>query len=311
MAHSIRIVGYVGAVALTVSVLQLPALAAGGGSGGSGAMPSESAPQYDPAVEYRNGIAALQEQRWKDAERAFGRVLAAAPRDANTNLLMGLARIGKGDLKGARAPLERAVKSDPELVAAHIKLGVVQAKLGDAAKAQVQLDWLTARSATCAGTCSEAAAIEQGLTELKAAIAAGAQARLERPDLRAFASAGDGDQAYLAAVSLLNDHRYEAAIAGLREAQSRFGPHPDVLTYLGFANRKLGRYDLAEGYYKVALRIAPNHLGALEYYGELMLERGDLAGARKMQARLDSICTFGCAQSDELRRWIERGSSRG
>ena len=30
------------------------------------------------------------------------------------------------------------------------------------------------------------------------------------------------------------------------------GPHPDVLTYLGFANRKLKHYDAAEAYYREA-----------------------------------------------------------
>ena len=32
-----------------------------------------------------------------------------------------------------------------------------------------------------------------------------------------------------------------------------FGAHPDILTYLGFANRKLGRFDVAEDYYRQAL----------------------------------------------------------
>jgi len=78
-----------------------------------------------------------------------------------------------------------------------------------------------------------------------------------------------------------------------------------VLTYLGFSNRKLGRYDVAENYYRQALAAAPNHKGATEYYGELLVERGDLAGAERMLARLDSLCTFGCAEAEELRRWVE------
>ena len=313
MAHAFRIASLVGAAALAIAIPSLPLWAAGGGGGGGGggSMPSDSAPQYDPAVEYRNGIAAMQEQRWKDAERAFGRVLDVAPKDANTNLLMALAKLGRGDAKGARGFLEKAVKYDPDLLAAHGKLGAVYAKLGDPAKAQAQLDWLQARDAACAGTCSEAAQIQEGLAEVKAAMAAGKQARIEAPDLRAFASATSGDHAYIAAVSLINEHRYEPAITALKAAQMAFGPHPDVLTYLGFANRKLGRYDLAERYYKDALAIAPNHLGALEYYGEMKLERGDVAGAERMLARLDAICTFGCAQADELRGWILRGPGQG
>ena len=60
---------------------------------------------------------------------------------------------------------------------------------------------------------------------------------------------------------------------------------------------------------RAALAVAPEHKGATEYYGELMVERGNIAGARAMLARLDSLCTFGCAEADELRRWIEAGRS--
>ncbi len=124
-----------------------------------------------------------------------------------------------------------------------------------------------------------------------------------------FASAGKGDALYLDAVGLINEHRYEDAIAALTAAQASFGPHPDILTYLGFANRKLKRSDAAEAYYLAALAVAPNHRGATEYYGELMVERGDLAGARLKLALLDAQCQFGCAEAEELRRWIAAGHS--
>jgi tetratricopeptide (TPR) repeat protein len=311
MANRIRIAALTGAALLAVSNPQIAAWAAGGGGGGGGAMPSDSAPQYDAAAEYRNGIAALEQERWKDAERAFARVLAAAPRDANTNYLMALSKLGRNDFKGGRGFLEKAIKYDPNLLAAHVKLGLTQARLGDPAKAQTELDWLNARASACASTCADAAKITQGIAEVTAAMAAGKQAGLAPPDLRAYAPVAPGDQAYLAAVALLNEHRYAEAIAELEQAQLRFGPHPDVLTYLGFANRKLKRFDRAEDYYRAALAVAPTHLGAIEYYGEMMLERGDRTGAQAMLARLDALCTFGCAQSDELRRWIDQGSSQG
>jgi Flp pilus assembly protein TadD len=120
-----------------------------------------------------------------------------------------------------------------------------------------------------------------------------------------FASVKDGDSAYLQAVSLINEHRYQEAIDQLQRARTSFGAHPDVLTYLGFANRKLGRYDLAEDYYHQALAAAPNHKGATEYYGELLVERGNMAGAKSMLAKLDGLCTFGCAEAEELRRWVD------
>jgi tetratricopeptide (TPR) repeat protein len=124
-----------------------------------------------------------------------------------------------------------------------------------------------------------------------------------------FANAAQGDGQYLAAVALINEARYEDAIATLKAAQQSFGPHPDILTYLGFANRKLKRFDVAEGYYKAALAAAPDHRGATEYFGELMVERGDLSGARRMLAKLDAQCRFGCAEAEELRAWIAAGRS--
>ena len=59
----------------------------------------------------------------------------------------------------------------------------------------------------------------------------------------------------------------------------------------------------------ISCRPAPiaNHIGATEYYGELKVARGDVAGARLMLARLDKICAFGCADAEELRRWIDAG----
>ena len=83
--------------------LAAPAFASGGGGGGGGgSMPSESAPSYDPAEEYRKGVAALQANDFKTAKTAFDRVIAVAPRDANTQYLAGMSRTGLGDWKGAR-----------------------------------------------------------------------------------------------------------------------------------------------------------------------------------------------------------------
>ena len=116
-----------------------------------------------------------------------------------------------------------------------------------------------------------------------------------------------GDLVYGEAVGLINEHRYDAALAALRKAGLAFGPHPDVLTYLGFTYRKLGDRTRAQAFYRQALEIAPDHRGVLEYFGELKVERGDLAGARANLARLDQVCRFGCYEAEELRRWIALG----
>jgi tetratricopeptide (TPR) repeat protein len=282
-----------------------------GGRTGSGpaAAPSMSAPQFDAAAEYRKGVDALTSGDFGKAKKAFGRLLGVAPRDANTNYLAGLADVGLNDLKGARKHFERAVKSDGKMVAAHQQLGITYARLGDAPKAEAELASLKQMGDQCAQKCPQAADISGAIAAVTAAMSAGPQARLEtRPGLL-FASEAAGDRAYLDAVGLINEGRYEAAIASLQAARATFGPHPDVLTYLGFANRKLGRFEIAEGYYRQALAADPNHKGATEYFGELMVERGDIDGARTMLARLDSLCDFGCAEADDLQRWIDKGFS--
>jgi tetratricopeptide (TPR) repeat protein len=278
----------------------------GGGGGGSMA-PSASGQQYDAAAEYRKGMEALQGEHYADAKQAFEHVLTVAPEDANTNFLAGLASAGLNDLKSARKYYERSVRADHEMVQAHQELGITYAKTGEKAKAQAELDRLNQMQQKCASTCAKAADIGKAIQALTAAMAAAPQARLETQPSMLFASAGGGDRAYLDAVGLINDHRYEAAIVSLERAKAAFGPHPDILTYLGFANRKLGRYDLAAHYYRAALAAAPGHRAATEYYGELMVERGDKAGAQKMLASLETTCTFGCAEADELRRWIDAG----
>jgi tetratricopeptide (TPR) repeat protein len=266
--------------------------------------PSMSARSYDPTAEYKKGLEALQAQNYKDADRAFGRVLQSLPRDPNTNYMAGLARAGLGELKDASRFFEKAVKYDENLIPARQELGVTWAKLEKQDKAKAVLDDLKQRAAACADACPQAADLKAAIPAVEAAL--GGPPTSQLPTANDFLAASDdrGDQAYLQAVSLINEKRYDAAIVALNDSARTFGPHPDILTYLGYVNRKLGRYHVAEDYYRQALAAAPDHLGATEYYGELMVERGDLAGARKMLAKLENTCRFGCAQADELRRWI-------
>ena len=281
-----------------------PVFAAGGGGGGGGGSPSSSAPAYNPAMDYQKGTAAYRAGDYKTAALHFKKVVGALPKDAAAQYLLGASYMGMGDFKKAEKPLGLAVKYDGKMIEARRDLGVVQAKLGQAAKAGEQLSELKARQVTCtAAKCADAAKLADAVAKVEAAISGGKQAAVSMPNIQ-LADAKAADETYVTAVSLINEKRYEEAITYLNDARWAAGPHPDILTYLGFANRKLQRYDVAAGYYQSALQIAPKHRGALEYYGELKLERGDVAGAKSNLARLDAICGFGCNEADELRRWI-------
>lgn len=302
-------------IAAAVAVLSGgSALASGGGGGGGGDLPSSTAPSYDPVAEYQKGVDALKAEDWKLAERSFSHVTQVAPKAPEGWSMLGLSRYRQGDFKGARKAYEKAVKLAPNDVSNIALLGVTQAKSGDTAKAQATLADLKARQTACAETCSDAATLKAAVASVDQALnpppPGTPSALLTLPPLRAFKPI-DGDKFYLAAVGLINEGRYEAALAELDQASLALGPHPDILTYQGYSWRKLGRYDKAEGYYRQALAIEPDHRGASEYYGELKVERGDMAGARTMLAKLEKQCVYGCAEVDTLLRWIAAGGEPG
>jgi len=266
--------------------------------------PSISAPEFDAAAEYRAGIEALKASKFAEAKKAFANVLTVASTDANVNFLAGLADAGLNDFKAAAKHYERATKANAKMVEAHQELAVAYLKLGQRDKAAAELAKLQKLEADCGGTCEDASKLKDAITAVQAALAAPPQARLETQPPLLFQSADAADHSYLEAVSLINEHRYQDAVASLEKARAAFGAHPDILTYLGFANRKLHRYDVAETYYQAALTAEPKHKQATEYYGELMVERGNMAGAKALLAKLDAMCTFGCFEADELRQWI-------
>ncbi|HEY8572942.1 tetratricopeptide repeat protein [Phenylobacterium sp.] len=303
--RTLKVVLLASAIAIGAGSL---AVAAGGGSSGGGAMPSASGPQYDPAAEYAKAVAALKAKDYKNAARAAAHVTEVVPKSVDGWRILGAAKAGTEDWKGARKAYERAVKLEPGDIVSHAGLGLALARMKDA-KAQAELDWLRARAQACGDACPEAAALKSLTGQVESALAGqatvGPGAALDGSLL--FAGPAAGDAAYVKAVSLINEKRYDEALAALRDAETVFGPHPDVITYQGYTWRKKGEFDRAEAYYRQALAIAPDHRGATEYYGELKVERGDLPGAKLLLARLDAICSFGCAEAEELRRWVDLG----
>ena len=102
----------------------------------------------------------------------------------------------------------------------------------------------------------------------------------------------------------LKSANYEAAIKVLQTAND--SASADWNNLIGYAMRLKNPPDLmaSETFYKAALKIDPAHKGALEYYGELLLMRNDLAGAEQMLARLDKICFFSCEEFRDLKQAI-------
>jgi Flp pilus assembly protein TadD len=82
---------------------------------------------------------------------------------------------------------------------------------------------------------------------------------------------------------------------------------------MGFALRKQAAPDLdgAQRHYDTALRLNPQHRGALEYSGELALMKGDLPTAEARLAALGQACPRGCEELDDLKKTVARYKSTG
>jgi tetratricopeptide (TPR) repeat protein len=85
-------------------------------------------------------------------------------------------------------------------------------------------------------------------------------------------------QLFQAARELAYAGQYENAIKVLRVAKNQNDPR--ILNYMGFANRKAGRIDLAMTYYKKALAIDGNYLLARSYMGQGLVAQGKIEEAR-------------------------------
>ena len=108
------------------------------------------------------------------------------------------------------------------------------------------------------------------------------------------------------AVALVEAENWPGAIAELRRlVQGAEARDADVWNMLGFAYRKSGDLDRAGPAYDRALSLDPDHLGALEYQGELFLMRGDGAAARANLDRLKALCPAGCEELAELEEAIQ------
>jgi tetratricopeptide (TPR) repeat protein len=99
---------------------------------------------------------------------------------------------------------------------------------------------------------------------------------------------------------------YEKAIELLTEVDHK--KSADWHNLMGYSLRKKESPNLneAEKYYITALNLDTTHRGALEYYGELLLLKNDLAGAEKLLARLDKACMFGCEEFQDLKKSIQQ-----
>ena len=103
---------------------------------------------------------------------------------------------------------------------------------------------------------------------------------------------------------------WPAAIRDLNAMVEQGVQQADVYSLLGFSLRKRGDYEKAYTFYRKALEFEPNHKGALEYLGELYVERGEMAKAREHVSLLTRLCPAGCEELEDLQGAIAQAEGR-
>jgi tetratricopeptide (TPR) repeat protein len=104
---------------------------------------------------------------------------------------------------------------------------------------------------------------------------------------------------------------WAAAVAELKTVNDTGSA--DWNNLMGYSLRKgaASDYAAAEKFYDEALRIDPQHRGALEYSGELYLITGDLPKAEQRLATLDKVCRLPCEEYTDLKKAVARYKANG
>jgi tetratricopeptide (TPR) repeat protein len=123
----------------------------------------------------------------------------------------------------------------------------------------------------------------------------------KQPDKKSEQQFIDG---YRAARALVLDGKYEEGIAAFKALDR--DDSAEVANYIGYANRKLGNYDLAKVWYEKALAIDPTHVRTWQYYGMWHVEQGNMLKAADFLERIRLICGgTGCQEFQDLKGAME------
>lgn len=149
---------------------------------------------------------------------------------------------------------------------------------------------------------------------------AGPAAAVFSGDMSPRARSGDPD--YADGIEAFDKENWLGVIVAMEKVVIRRPHHDNAWARLGYAYRKLKRYDEALVAYDKALARNPHNRSALEYLGEAYLELGRIEDARAMLDRLFTECrrvalTFsdgdfsdGCNEWRDLNRAIEKSQNR-
>ena len=132
---------------------------------------------------------------------------------------------------------------------------------------------------------------------------------LVTPALAAGTSDGSSAQsatvsAYDEAKAMVDEANFAAALPKLVSLTKADAQNADAWNLLGFTYRKLGQLEDSNAAYLKVLAINPNHLGALEYQGELFITTGKVDLAKANLDKLKTLCGT-CEQAADLEKALK------
>jgi len=109
---------------------------------------------------------------------------------------------------------------------------------------------------------------------------------------------------YQHARALIMDGQYEAGIAAMHALGH--DDNPEVANFIGYASRKLGRYEDSKSWYEKALANDPNHVRTWSYYGMWHAEQGNRLKAEDFLEKVRLICgNTDCEEYQKLKGVID------
>ncbi|WP_350335026.1 tetratricopeptide repeat protein [Coralliovum pocilloporae] len=124
--------------------------------------------------------------------------------------------------------------------------------------------------------------------------------------VRKTSSVIQDEDKYWTGARLAKNGDYREAIAVLQTVSNQDDPR--VLNYMGYANRKLGRFDVGLSYYHKALSIDPNYTLTRAYLGEAYVHLGKMDLAKEQLREIEKRVGSDTYEYRELDRFIRNAA---
>lgn len=253
------------------------------------------AQSQDVESAMRLGAAAMQANRYNDAEREYRKVVTVAPENPEGHLNLGLVLLREARVQEAIASLEKAARLEPKLPGPHMFLAIAYFEAGrlDSAKKAVDEELIltpnNVQALTLAGTIAmamddpevavppldRASRLSSDDLDLLDLRGRAYQAVAKKIYQRMYQLAPDSWQVHQARARLYDDDRRYKEAADEYEAASAKNPEDlNLYDQLALEYRHLGNLDAVERTFAREKSIAPDDPRALLNLGSIQIERG-------------------------------------